>query len=185
MVKLEKKHTLNLETDMKRRPVNPRMIDSSMGPHLTLDSVPWNNVEEARLARSLFDGWRKKHCLKTMEDWHHWQDFYQTRLALRTLNIRLKDGENSADILKRIFLRAWVREMWGLERDRTFKQMAAWLTELGYPTKLSDLTNASRKGLDVPTNAGPLTALSSRLVNELTTEFPRLQHEFLIAPQKN
>jgi len=53
MITLSKERRLNLEYDFKRKPVNPRMVDSTYGSHLTFDTVPWSSVEEGRLSSDI------------------------------------------------------------------------------------------------------------------------------------
>ncbi|MDG0857344.1 hypothetical protein [Roseateles puraquae] len=59
-----------LEFDLKRKPTNPRMV--RMEPydteHLAFDTVPWDSVEDAMLAREVFSRWKREHNLKTMDD---------------------------------------------------------------------------------------------------------------------
>ncbi len=72
-----------LEYDFKRKPVNPRMVvvEGYETEHLAFDTVPWPNVDEGALVRTIFDQWRLKNCLKTMADWESWQAFMTHHLG--------------------------------------------------------------------------------------------------------
>ena len=49
-------------------------------------------------------------------------------------------------MLKRQFLRALVRNLWGVALDgRTHEDVAHWLTVRGYSTTVSDVKNATRR----------------------------------------
>ena len=80
VVRLTRESRLNLEFDFKRRLVDPHEIAVADGEHLSLSSVPWNDLAECERARAVFDGWREKHCLKTLGDFHDWEDHYQFAL---------------------------------------------------------------------------------------------------------
>jgi hypothetical protein len=120
VVRLDRLTTMNLEHDMKRRPVHPRMVKYPGGEHLALDTVAWPSLQEAEMARDIFDMWRETRSLKTMLDYDDWMDFYIVQRANRLLR---KDGQKgvmqmtetgSVGILVRVFLRAYVRQAWGL-----------------------------------------------------------------------
>lgn len=178
VVRLERLTTINLEFDFKRRPINPRMVEYPGGTHLAFDTKPWPSVMEAELARDLFDEWRKKRCLKTMEDWENWDDFYQSH---RALTLRRSSGGKhglnvtktlSAGILQRVFLRAYVRNAWGLKRTLSDVELAEQVTECGCLTSVSDVKNA-HKGALVP-NVVPRTTNSLAMWKKLTRRFPGL-----------
>ncbi|MEC7310502.1 DNA polymerase [Vibrio crassostreae] len=119
LVSIHTEQTLNLEYDFKRRPVNPRMVEvrhpksGGMVEHLSFDTVPWNTVDEGLDARTYFDEWRVNNCLKTMEDWDNWMDFYKVRSYLKGTGVKyLEDG--SEGIFKVQMLRAITQGKWGL-----------------------------------------------------------------------
>jgi hypothetical protein len=77
-IKNEKK--LSMEFDMKRKPVNPRMVaftmpDGTVVEHLAFDTVPWGSVDEFDAVKKQWDRWRRNHVLKTLDDWADWQAF--------------------------------------------------------------------------------------------------------------
>jgi len=122
--RLERWSRLNMEYDMKRRPINPRMVHTGCGSHVAFDTVPWSTAEEAVKARSFFDEWREHRCLKTLSDYEDWEDFYLTKSQLDRIRNRFNSArlpvqvtdEGSLGILKRMFLRAYVQGAWGLQR---------------------------------------------------------------------
>lgn len=178
VVRLERLTTMNLEFDFKRRPVNPRMVAFSGGEHLAFDTVPWPSLMEAELARDLFDKWREKRCLKTLADWDDWQDFYLSHRAL-TLTRRAGKAhglqvtkEGSVGILQRVFLRAYVRGKWGLERDLSNAELAKQVTACGCDTSEFDVKNASKGAL--VQGVVPRTPRSEAMWKKLTRRFPGL-----------
>lgn len=182
MIELSKRRRLNYEYDFKRRPVNARMVESDFGNHLTFDTEAWNTIEEARIARSIFDEWRMDNCLKTIEDFDKWEDYYLTRLSIRKTKFRLKKNENSSDILRRNFLRALVRNMWGLDRKHTYKQIAEWLTSVSASTNYGDLTNAKRKNALPLEDAVPVTSKTIKLLQHILSEYPELDYSKMFSP---
>lgn len=178
VVRLERLTTMNLEFDFKRRPINPRMVTFPGGEHLAFDTLPWANLEEAELARNLFDVWRETRCLKTLVDWEDWEDFYLSRRALMMSRRAgkahgLQCTENgSVGILQRVFLRAYVRCKWGLIRLLTDAELAVRVTACGCETSLFDVKNA-RKGALVE-GVVPRTPRSSAMWKKLTRRFPGL-----------
>lgn len=178
VVRLERLTTMNLEFDFKRRPVNPRMEKFPGGEHLAFDTMPWPNLMEAELARNLFDEWREQRCLKNLDDWADWEDFYLSHRAL-TLTRRAgkahgfqvtKDG--SLGILQRVFLRAYVREKWGLKRTLTNAELAKQVSACGCGTSEFDVKNALKGAL--VQGVVPRTPRTELMWKKLTRRFPGL-----------
>jgi hypothetical protein len=119
--------------------------------HIAFDTVPWDVAEEGLTARALFDGWTRKNCLKTLDDWDAWQAAFQFGLARRSKRREGKAGagihmteEGPLGLLRRMFLRAWTRKLLGIAPHLSASKLAAWLTTNGMTTSLSDVKNASR-----------------------------------------
>lgn len=178
VVRLERLTTMNLEFDLKREPINPRMVRYPGGEHLAFDTRAWPDLMEAELARGLFDEWRKGRCLKTLQDWADWEDFY---LSHRALTLSRRAGSchglqvtktGSAGILQRVFLRAYVREEWGMRRTLTDFELARTITDCGCYTTLFDVKNA-RKGSLVE-GVVPRTPKTRAMWKKLTRRIPGL-----------
>jgi hypothetical protein len=186
VVRRDEKVKLNLEYDMKRRPVSPRMVEVNGQQHVAFGTDPWETVEEADRARSLFDVWRRDHCMKTLEDWADWELFRQTGEARRRrvaaggrVGIRVTKADY-ADALRRVFLRAYVRNAWGSVRSKPNAEVARLLTEAGYPTTANDLKNARRTA--AVSGAIPRTPEVDTLVATLHTLFPDVAIERALIP---
>lgn len=136
--KFERHILLSLEPDLKRKLVEPQMIEvaSRKRPHLAMSSVPWQTVEEFDAARACMDNWRRKHCLKTVEDWHAFetaQQFGAVRTKRRKAGetaMNRRAGKDESDVLRRMFLRAYAQEQLGLKKTMKYKELAEWLTGL-------------------------------------------------------
>ena len=202
LVKIKKMILLNQEYDMKRMPINPRMVKVRETEHLAFDTMPWQTDEEMQYARAIFDGWRKPNypklaegqlkytqeqidkansqanCLKTVDDFYRFEDFflsYITTEGKRGISVQLDCSEG---ILKRLFLRAFVREQWGLENIATSRtELANWLSTEGYQTSLDDIANAKRKDAKLVYHAVPVTKYSLKLLEFLLDEFPSFQYQ--------
>lgn len=182
VVRLTRETTLNLEFDFKRRLVDPLEIAVAEGEHLSLSSVPWNDLAECERARAVFDGWRTNRCLKTLADFEDWEDHY--RFAV--VRDRLKDeGERSpgiratsggiTDVFRRLFLRAFTQGLCGLSKTMTYQELATWLTERGYPTTVDEVKNAKRARF--VTHAVPLTPRVAELKAVLEEGFLGIEIE--------
>ena len=155
LVAVQRTPLLNMEPDLKRCLRAPRMVAIAGGPHagrrhLATSSEPFATVEEMLETRALFIGWRHAtgRCLKDMDDWHDWEDYRASTLAARGAARRpRRTAGGSADDLKRQFLRALVRGEWGLRLGRqTYRDIAEWLTGVGYRTSVDAVKNARRGG---------------------------------------
>lgn len=178
VIKVKRQVLMNLEFDMKRRPVNPRMVMASGYPVLTYDTIPWKTAREAEFARAVFDGWRRDRCIKSLGDFADWEDHYLCRrtiaaLKARGVNVSIQvTKKGSVGILKLMFLRAYFNRAWGLERSKTYKEVADLFSEWGYPTSLNDVRNGS-KGVLVE-NVVPRTPLTLALWEKMREAFDGL-----------
>lgn len=151
LVAVLKEPRLNLEFDMKRRPEHPLERDVQGRQHLAFETKPWRSVEEALEARARFDGWRKGalgtgRVLKTLQDFEDWEAYRDQSARLgspgRGIGLR-RDG--SKGILKRLFLRAFVRNEWGISNEGwTYKELVCHLEQKGIKTSEMDVKNAKR-----------------------------------------
>lgn len=180
VVRETREATLNLEYDMKRCLVNPRVISVADGEHVSLESVPWNSLEECERARAIFKGWRGKRCIKTLADFEDWEDHYQFVLVrdhlqksgLKGFGVRTTN-KGVVDVFRRLFLRAYTQELCGLSKTMTNGVLAEWLTKQGYPTTTDELKNAKRaRFID---HAIPATRRVLELSKVLEAGFPGIE----------
>lgn len=180
VLRLARAVTMNMEFDMKRRPVNPTMRFVDGVEHLAFDTVPWDYAHMGERARAFFDGWRRQNCLKTMEDWHRWQEHFQfstsrekqQRKGSKVTGINAT-SEGSVGLARRLFLRAYAQGAWGMTRTMTYSELAEWLTLQGYPTKTDEVKNARRASLVV--GVVPTTTPVTALLGILARQFPTLE----------
>ena len=202
LVKIKKEILLNQEYDMKRMPINPRMVKIRDTEHLAFDTAPWRKEADMQYARAIFDGWRKPNypklaegqleytqeqidkansqanCLKTVEDFYRFEDFflsYVTTDGKRGINVQ---HDQSIGLLIRLFLRALVRDAWGLDSTSIArKDLAQWLSDNGYNTTVDDIANAGRKTARLVSHAVPVTTYSLKLLELLLTKFPTFEYQ--------
>lgn len=180
VVRMTRETTLNLEFDFKRRLVNPRMIAVDQGSHVALDTVAWNSIEECERARAIFDGWRRQHCLRTLDDFEDWEDHYQFSLVRDRLQKSGMQGfgiratnKGVADAFRRLFLRAYTQGLCGLTKSMTYGELADWLTSQGYPTTVDEVKNAKRAKF--VERAVPPTPRVMKLADALQEGFPSIE----------
>jgi hypothetical protein len=181
LVMLQKEKRLNLEFDWKRRLVNPRMVKVRDTEHIAFDSVPWDTLEHGERARTLFDGWRENNCLKTLDDWESWEDYYESANSTSGKGIKVTE-EGSVGILRRVFLRAYTRDAWSVNAQMSYKALAQWLTSCGYYTTSDECKNAKRAKL--PEQAVPVTTRALRLLAHILTECPDIEIDKLFAADR-
>jgi hypothetical protein len=172
VLKETRETTLNLEYDFKRRPVNGRMV----GSHVAFNTVPWNTVDEMDKVYGLFSAWKQKHCIKTLEDFDVWEDYYQSHLALDRvcvgrLPIQVTE-EGSAGILKRLFLRAYNKRCWGMNRPFNYRELTKLMSDIGFSVTEHDVKNGN-KG-KVYDNLVPFNPKTELLVMKLKQAIPEL-----------
>jgi len=144
LIPVNRRVTLNLEFDFRRKPVNPRMAKLLDGEHLAFDTQPWNTVEEGLVVRAHFDYWRKSHCLKTTEDFEDFQEYLLCKEIYANTQFKIKDFGLRGILLKK-FIYAYAHELYGCSRTTTYIRMAAHLSDLNFPTKSHTFTYLKRK----------------------------------------
>ena len=176
--------------------------------HITFDTVPWKNHKEGELARSAFDGWRKGkltavepsdetddksgkesekkpkkvriggNCLKTLDDWDNWIDFYKIKAVMTVKGQKYDDG-SSEGIFKRLVLTALTNDLWGLSKDspdgtkRKYDDLIELFTNAGYPVKKSDFTNAKNRNIEE--NMMPAAPKSIPLLKWVMSQYPDME----------
>ena len=180
VVRLTRKTRLNLEFDLKRRLIGPRMISVDQCEHVSLVGVPWNDIEECERARAIFDGWRRQRCLRTLDDFEDWEDHYQFSLVRDQLQKSGMQGfgiratnKGIVDVLRRLFLRAYTQGLCGLTKSMIYGELADWLTRQGYPTTVDEVKNAKRAKF--VENSVPLTPRVMKLADVLKEGFPSIE----------
>jgi hypothetical protein len=191
LVALHRCPRVNFEPDMKRRLVSATMVTICHGEfagteHLATTSESFDTVQEALAERAVFEAWRhgQKGVLKTMADWNSWRDYLDSIQARKRAgaNTRITKG-GSAEVLKRQFLRALVRGLWGVTLgERTHDAVAHWLSESGHPTTVSDVKNATRPNAVPVEGAVAASAAAFDLLRALTAEFPTLDVARVFGP---
>ncbi|MEZ8107151.1 DNA polymerase [Vibrio cortegadensis] len=173
MLMERKQSRLNLEFDMKREPINPRVIEVDGVPLVSFETKPFKNAFEMRYTRIRFDAWRKSgRCLKTMDDWYDWQERLSMYKANYKGEVRLKKDEKSDELMTRLFVRFYGHEVCGItKKDITAKALSEWLVELGYDIKPSLVRGAGRTKLVEGTV--PLTQSTLKLAKLLVGRFPQ------------
>ncbi|NVJ66206.1 MAG: hypothetical protein HWE16_06935 [Gammaproteobacteria bacterium] len=169
---------VNLEYDLKRKPINPCMMPARDSQHLAFDSKPWNTLDDFLRCRAIFDGFRRSSNLKTLDDWYDWEDYYATKLVAKRIGMNITK-KGSSDILRRVFLRAYAQECWGLTYVKTYTEVAELLTANGYVTSANELKNAKRASL-IP-HIVPRTHKVITLLKILIEHFPSLEIERLFS----
>lgn len=186
VVRLARSVTMNMEFDMKCRPINPVIRSVAGVEHLAFDTVPWEYAHMGERARAFFDGWRRQNCLKSMDDWRRWDEHYlfstsrerQQRTGSRATGINAT-SEGSVGLARRLFLRAYAQGAWGLTRSMSYPALADWLTAKGYPTKVDEVKNAKRATLVI--GVVPATIPVTTFLDILGQQFPELDRRKFLA----
>jgi hypothetical protein len=171
---------LSLEFDMKRRLVNPRMMRCRSNVHVLCDSVPWSTAALSQCVRAYFDEWRRTNSIKTVEDHDRFEDFWKCRMATKGSYMKVT-AEGSVGLLRRSFLRALVRNEWGLQLTDSHCDVAKWLTDVGFATTRGDLKEAGRQKLYA--QVVPVTAGVISLLKVILERYPTFNLEKVFKPE--
>lgn len=194
LVSIHTEQRLNLDWDFKRRPVNPRMVevrhpkDDVIVEHLSFDTVPWSTVEDGLEARTYFDQWRENNCLKTMEDWEDWMDFYKVRCYLKGTGLKYLEG-GSEGIFKVQMLRAITQGKWGLPeapkrapRGHYDKMVAKF--EAGGIDGIVKQDLANSKGRKLLESVLPITSRMLPVLSWFVREYPMVDLTLVFHPDQ-
>jgi hypothetical protein len=147
LVNLDRPRRLNLEFDLKRKPVDPvmRAVAGGRGEHLAFATEAWTTADEMAEMRMVFDAWqvgamvdkaealaagasieldgrsgkscRRPRVLKTIEDFSDFEAYRKSRKAARAGWMRVSGGDTDVDLAVRTVLRAFGRQTWGLDAN--------------------------------------------------------------------
>lgn len=195
VIRLTRSIRLNLEFDFKRKPVNPVVRQVNGQDHLAFDTVPWQRADQVDTTREIFDVWAKDHCLKTLDDWASWETYSNAVGPLKAVrknkrtNINVT-GKGAKGILLNTFIRAYVRNLWGTQKTKSYADLAKWLTDLvadNFPEaeritfSKDDVTYAARKGKEPLPHACGNTPENQFLLDLLSEACPNLERDrFLV-----
>lgn len=182
MVNQTKTVRLNLEPDFKRQLVNPKTVLVDGKRHIAFDSKPHARREDGEFCRRRLDLWRKNNCLKTMDDWESLEEDILLAQLTDKLPIRPQAGETADQFFRRMFLRVYAQGQYNIPHTHTYKRLAEWLTEKGYPTNPGELGYAKRAPL--AEGVIPVTASTMRLLHLLLAEFPTFDYEPLFVTEQ-
>lgn len=180
LIEIKKQIRLPYEFDQKRQLVNPRMVEVAGETHIACDTVPWDDAGMADHCRARFDGWRESNCLKNMEDWASWEDYYESALALQGSKMRVRE-DGSLGILTRILTRSLVQKAW-YDHTMTYGEISALLTSVGLPVTVDTCKNSKRTAL--PENVVPVTGEVLRVLALLLRQLPGYPLEPLFKPER-
>lgn len=153
--------------------------------HLYFETIPWLTVDDCLACRENWEDFsRQKRVLKTEEDLRDFLTYKSLQNLPRGIQRPSKEPEEK--IVKRQFLRAYVRFKSGLDREAlTYREAAEILTALGFPTRKSDLENAARARSEFIPHALPRTPKILELLDLLKSKFPTFEPESLLkAPDR-
>lgn len=180
LIEIKKQVRLSYEFDQKRQLMNPRVVEVAGETHIACDTVPWDDAGMADHCRARFDGWREDNCLKTLEDWASWEDYYESALALQGSKMRVRE-DGSLGILTRILTRSLVQKAW-FDHSMTYGEISALLTSVGMPVTVDTCKNSKRAAL--PGNVVPVTGEVLRVLALLLRQLPGYPLEPLFKPER-
>ncbi|MGY4015940.1 hypothetical protein [Aeromonas molluscorum] len=180
LIEIKKQIRLSYEFDQKRQLVNPRMVEVAGETHIACDTVPWDDAGMADHCRARFDGWREDNCLKTMEDWASWEDYYESALALQGSKMRVYE-DGSLGILTRILTRSLVQKKW-FRHSMVNREIVALLTSVGLSVTVDTCKNCKRATLYE--HVVPVTDKVLKVLALLLRQLPDFPPEPLFKPER-
>lgn len=183
MLSITKKQLLNWEPDYKRDLIPNGLVAVGDKFHIQCISKPHRTVEKMKLKRACFDVWRENNCLKTLEDWDNWDEYFKLSTNLKRKgkgnHMNIKKGENSANIFKRFFLRVWVQEQCGVTTEGVKQNaFAKWISSLDggiYPVNAAAVSSAKKEKIFY--GKLPITRGIANLLKHLVKRFPAFDYE--------
>lgn len=167
-----------LDYDFKREPVGECIRDIRGVPHLAFDSRPWPNVEAFLECRAHWEVFRRQRVLKTVADLEDFRAFSATPPG-RT--VRTTAPRGAVVVALRMFLRAYVRDRWGLDSTvMNYPELADWLTTAGYPCRREDVENARRSSTKLSEHSVAGTEAVLKFIAVVTAQFPGFQGHHLL-----
>lgn len=185
LVAYEQDIRLNLEYDFKRRPVKPTMGIVRGYEHLAFQTAPWDTAADAEIASVRFRGWSQRACrlLKNLNDYSSFSSYLMQSRVTRGLGMQVR-ADASLGVLKRLFLRAFTRETWGLKKEGwTYKELAEYLSQAGFSTTTTDIKNAARKEAKLEEHLVVVDDHSVPLIRHILREFPDFDLEKAVRPE--
>ncbi|MCJ8320955.1 MAG: hypothetical protein HRT52_19980 [Colwellia sp.] len=183
MLSITKKQLLNWEPDYKRDLIPNGLVAVGDKFHIQCISKPHRNVEKMKRKRACFDTWRENNCLKTLEDWDNWDEYFKLSTNLKREgkgnHMNIKKGEDSANIFKRFFLRIWMQEQCGVAKGNMKQNaLAKWISSLDggiYPVNAAAVSAAKKEKIFY--GKFPITKGIANLLKHLVNRFPTLDYE--------
>lgn len=180
LVQVTAERRAGLDFDFKREPMNSVLRDIRGIPHVAFETRPWPNVDAFLKCRADWDVFRRQRVLKTITDLEDFRAFCATPpgRAVRTTAPR-----GAVKVALRMFLRAFVRDRWGLDsRVMNYPELAAWLTAAGYPCRREDVENARRSSTKLSEHSVAGTEAVLKFISVVTAQFPGFQAHHLLIP---
>ncbi len=171
---------VSLEFDWKRRPQTGMTRPVNSIPHLYFDTAPWTSIDDFRKCR---DDWQRfasnsSGVLKQPSDLEAFLDYRATKTVV---GVRKSRRDTSVKLAVRMFIRAYVRSVWGLHaRTMSYSELAQWLSSEGYPTKKEDVENANRPNVKLLDHSVPSTQVVQRFIGKVQQKFPTFQARMLL-----
>ena len=167
----------SLDFDFKREPIGECMRDIRGVSHLAFDTRPWLDVDAFLKCRADWDVFRRTRVLKTVADLEEFRAFCATPSGPRT---RTSKPGGAVKVSLRMFLRAYVRNRWGLDSSvLNYPELADWLTAAGYPCRPTDLENANRSSTKLVEHSVAGTPAVLAFIKVITEQFPGFQGHHL------
>ena len=181
LIEYRREIRLNMDFDFKRQPFNPAMVKTKYGDCLSFETKTWDTVDEGTMAREIFDVWREKNCMTTVEKFEDFEDYYQLQLAKKHTSLRRQKFEDCGDIFIRLFLTAYKQELFGLTKNGTDIKLAQWLTENGYPRGAKNFSYYLKAKMFL--HCLPHTKKAMKAVRLILSRFPELPLEPFFKPE--
>ncbi|WP_338288615.1 hypothetical protein [Luteolibacter sp. LG18] len=172
-----------MDFDWKRTPSTSGTRPILEGEHLWFDTLPLVSEQHFRVLREGWDRFRKQgeRTLKTERDL---EDFLSYLSIVPSRNNPVPaDPDPVRTVIKRLFLRAYRRRMWGLDGTMSNRPLAAALSEIGIETSAHDVENAGRERTKEPVACLYRTPYVLRWLERIKETFPTFEIDALIVAE--
>ena len=179
MVNVEARIRYTMDYDWKRLPSSASERPLRKRDHLCFDTKPLRCVDDYRHIRAAWKDYYKRYgrALKHCGDLADFQEFSG---VIESGKLQLPANQHVVFVAKNMFMIAYCRAVWGLDRELTNKQLADLLSEGGYATEVWEVENAKRKTATLREQCIRETPSVRRFLDFIHSRFPSFEESRLI-----
>lgn len=176
---------VRMDYDWKRALVSHSVRPLSGIDLVSFSTRPWETVEDHMNCISLWETFRDRggRVLKVEKDLTDFLEYKAARIRAQDAPHLVPRERPALTIALRQFLRAYVRDSWGLTKTFSYAELAQWLTGGDYKCSKSNVKDANRSNTALTEHCVPDTAEVRAFVAFIKETFPNFEAERMLERQ--